>query len=394
MLQPAVRIGLEIVLDDPPSILMGSRFGLLMNQASVDGRFRYACDLLAERFPGRLAALFSPQHGLWCEEQDNMIETGHGVYRPLGIPVHSLYSETRRPTAQMLQGLDCLLVDLQDVGTRVYTFIWTVSHCLEACAEAGIPVVVLDRPNPLGGEICEGPILEGGFTSFIGRAAIPMRHALTLGEMALLVNDMLAIGADVQVVAMQGWRRKMLWPETGRPWVMPSPNMPRLETAVVYPGQVLVEGTTLSEGRGTTTPFEVVGAPYIDPQRLAARLADYATPGLAIRPVRFRPTFNKWAGQSCGGVALHYTDPTAVRCYATTVAIFACLKSLYPEQFSWLSPPYEYEAVLMPIDILTGSSRLRGALDSGLASPEEISELAALDVDRWRERSRSFLLYS
>ncbi len=394
MLQPAVRIGLEVVLDDPPSILIGSRFGLLMNQASVDGRFHYACDLLAERFPGRLTALFSPQHGLWCEEQDNMIETGHGVYRPLGIPVHSLYSETRRPTAQMLQGLDCLLVDLQDVGTRVYTFIWTVSHCLEACAEAGIPVVVLDRPNPLGGEICEGPILQQGFTSFIGRAAVPMRHALTIGEIALMINDMLAIGADVQVVAMQGWRRKMFWPETGRPWVMPSPNMPRLETAVVYPGQVLVEGTTLSEGRGTTTPFEVVGAPYIDPQRLAATLADYPTPGLAIRPVRFRPTFNKWAGQSCGGVALHCTDPTAVRCYATTVAIFACLKSLYPQQFSWLPPPYEYEAVLMPIDILTGSSRLRDTLDSGLASPEEVSELASLDVDRWRERSRSFLLYS
>ncbi len=394
MTDPTVRIGLEVVLDDPPSILMGSRFGLLMNQASVDCRLRYACDILAERFPGRLAALFSPQHGLWCEEQDNMIETGHSIYQPLGIPVHSLYSETRHPTAEMLEGLDCLMVDLQDVGTRVYTFIWTVSHCLEACAEAGIPVIVLDRPNPLGGEVCEGPLLEDDFTSFIGRAGIPMRHALTTGEMALLTNDMLGIGAELDVIRMQGWRRDMFYAEAGRPWVMPSPNMPRIETAVVYPGQVLVEGTTLSEGRGTTTPFEIVGAPYIQPERLAAKLADYPTPGLAIRPVRFRPTFNKWAGQSCGGVALHHTDPTAVRSYTTTVALFACLRILYPERFTWLSPPYEYEKILMPIDILSGSSRLRETLDSGRTSPADVERLVELDEDQWRERSRPFLLYS
>jgi len=394
MPQPAVTIGVEVLLQDPRPALAGARFGLLMNQASVDSRFRYACDVLAERCPGQLAALFSPQHGLWCEEQDNMIETGHGIYRPLGIPVHSLYSETRRPTPEMLEGLDCLLVDLQDVGTRVYTFIWTVTHCLEACAEAGIPVVVLDRPNPLGGEVCEGPILEAGFTSFIGRAAIPMRHALTVGEMALLTNRMLDIGADVQVVAMQGWRRGMYWWETGCPWVMPSPNMPRPETAVVYPGQVLVEGTTLSEGRGTTTPFEVVGAPYIEPAGLAAALADYSTPGLTIRPIRFRPTFNKWAGRSCGGVALHFTDARAVRSYSTTVALFACLRRLYGEQFSWLPPPYEYEEVLMPIDILSGSTRLREAIDSGRTLPADVAHLAELNVEQWREQSSGYLLYS
>ncbi len=394
MPQPPVTIGLEVLLQDPPPILAGARFGLLMNQASVDSRFRYACDVLAERFPGQLAALFSPQHGLWCEEQDNMIETDHGTYRPLQIPVHSLYSETRRPTPEMLEGLDCLLVDLQDVGTRVYTFIWTVTHCLEACAEAGIPVMVLDRPNPLGGEVCEGPILEAGFTSFIGRAAIPMRHALTVGEMALLTNRMLDIGADVQVIAMRGWRRAMYWWETGCSWVMPSPNMPRPETAVVYPGQVLVEGTTLSEGRGTTTPFEVVGAPYIEPERLAAGLGAYSTPGLTIRPIRFRPTFNKWAGRSCGGVALHFNDPAAVRSYTTTVALFACLRRLYGEQFAWLPPPYEYEEVLMPIDILSGSRRLREAIDSGRTSPADVAQLAELNVDRWREQSSGYLLYS
>ncbi len=394
MPQPTVRIGVEALLDERPSILGGSRFGLLMNQASVESGLRYACDVLAERFPGQLAAIFSPQHGLWCEEQDNMIESGHGVYGPLGVPVHSLYSETRRPTAEMLDGLDCLVIDLQDVGTRVYTFIWTVSHCLEACAEVGIPVVVLDRPNPLGGEICEGPALEEGFTSFIGRASIPMRHGLTIGEVALLTNDMLGIGAELQVVPMQGWRREMFYPETGCPWVTTSPNMPRLETAVVYPGQVLIEGTTLSEGRGTTTPFEVVGAPYIEPERLAAALADHSTPGLTIRPVRFRPTFNKWADESCGGVALHTNDPGAVRSYTTTVALLACLRSLYPPQFTWLPPPYEYEGTLMPIDILSGSSRLRETVDGGGTTPADVERLAELNVEAWREQSRPYLLYS
>ena len=388
-----VRIGLERLLADPPSILGGARFGLVMNQASVDSRLRYACDVLAERFTGQLASLFSPQHGLWCEEQDNMIETGHSTYEPLGVPIHSLYSETRRPTPEMLAGLDILLVDLQDVGTRVYTFIWTLTHCMEACAEAGIPVIVLDRPNPLGGEICEGPILEPGFTSFIGLASIPMRHALTIGEIALLVNDMLHIGADVQVVPMQGWTRDMYFPDTGCPWVAPSPNMPRMKTAVVYPGQVLVEGTMLSEGRGTTAPFEVVGAPYIQPEHLARALSEYATPGLTIRPVRFLPTFNKWADTSCGGVALHYTDVTAVRSYTTTVALFACLRELYPEEFTWLSPPYEYEATLMPIDILSGSSRLRETLDTGTTGPSDVAQLADLDADPWWERVRPHLLY-
>jgi uncharacterized protein YbbC (DUF1343 family) len=390
----SVRIGLEVLLDDPLPLLKGARYGLLMNQASVDSGVRYTCDVLAERFPGQLAALFSPQHGLWCEEQDNMIETGHSLYGPLGIPIHSLYSETRRPSAEMLQGLDCLVVDLQDVGTRVYTFIWTVLHCLEACADARIPVVVLDRPNPLGGEICEGPFLEQGFESFIGLAAIPMRHALTIGEMALLTNEMLGIGAEVHVVSMQGWSREMYFPETGCPWVAPSPNMPRMETAVVYPGQVLVEGTTLSEGRGTTAPFELVGAPYIEPDRLAKALADYPTPGLMIRPVRFLPTFNKWADVSCGGIALHYTDPAAVRSYATTIALFACLRSLYPDQFTWLQPPYEYEETLMPIDILSGSSQLRETLDSGGTSPTDVAGLAEMDAEKWQERVRPHQLYS
>ncbi|MBN1444023.1 MAG: DUF1343 domain-containing protein, partial [Planctomycetes bacterium] len=256
-----ILLGLERCLADPPRILRSARLGLLMNQASVDARFRWSHDLLADALPGRLAALFSPQHGLWSTEQDNMIETPHGVEPRRGLPIHSLYGETREPTAEMLDGVDCLVVDLQDVGTRVYTFIWTLSHCLEACGRRSIPVVVLDRPNPLGGRRVEGRRLDMAFASFVGRAPIPMAHGLTVGEMALYLNRRLGCGADVSVVAMEGWRREMTFAETGRAWVPPSPNLPRLEGVLLYPGMVLAEGTELSEGRGTTTPFEVIGAP-------------------------------------------------------------------------------------------------------------------------------------
>jgi len=255
-----VDIGLERVLASPPSILQRRRFGLLMNDASVDRRFRSAARLLADAFPGQLVALFSPQHGLWHEEQDNMIESTHGFDVELGVPIYSLYGETREPTPEMFDGLEALVVDLQDVGTRVYTFVWTMSYCLEACARRRIPVVVLDRPNPLGGERAAGPQLEPGFESFVGRAALPMAHGLTLAELALQVDRMLGIGADILPVAMVGWHRAMRFPQTGRAWLPPSPNLPRFEGVDVYPGTVLFEGTNLSEGRGTTTPFEVIGA--------------------------------------------------------------------------------------------------------------------------------------
>jgi uncharacterized protein YbbC (DUF1343 family) len=358
---PSVQIGLERCLIEPPEALRRGRFGLLMNQASVDSRFRYACDLLAERFPGQLAAIFSPQHGLWGEEQANMIESPHGWYEPLGVPVYSLYSETRRPTAEMLAGLDCLVIDLQDVGTRVYTFLWTVQQCLIACAAAKIPVVILDRPNPLGGRVVEGPLLEGGYESFVGGASIPLRHGLTLGELARLLNHEQQIGAELTVVPVEGWQRSMLFDETGRTWIPPSPNMPRVATALLYPGQVLLEGTNLSEGRGTTQPFEVVGAPFVDPHQLFYALKAPDPPGLAIRPIQFVPTFDKWKGQSCGGIALHIVDPRAVRSVAMTLQILAAVCRLWPEQFAWLPPPYEYEREKMPIDILFGSAKLRTA---------------------------------
>lgn len=386
--------GLENCLMSPPDILAdGGRFGLLLNQASVDTRFRYACDVLAERFPGQLACLFSPQHGLWSSAQDNMIETPHGRHPRLQVPIYSLYAEQRQPSPDMLAGLDCLVIDLQDVGTRVYTYIWTVTYCLETCARAGVPVVILDRPNPLGGRMVEGPLLQADYTSFIGRAPIPMRHGLTLGELALFLNRGMGIEACLDVVPMQGWRRSMLAGDTGLAWVPPSPNLPRSEGAAVYPGMVLIEGTQLSEGRGTTTPFEVVGAPFIDAFALADALTSLDMPGFVFRPITFRPTFQKWRERECGGVFIHLTDPVAARPYAMAVHLLRIVHDYWPNDFRWLSPPYEYEETIMPIDILSGSSALREAIETA-SVPACWSRLVAVDEDAWWATVADALLYA
>lgn len=393
--QSEFRTGLERCLAAPPPSLRGARFGLLMNQASVDRSFRYACDLLADKCPGQLAAIFTPQHGLWCEEQANMIESGHSRYESLDLPIYSLYSETRQPTPEMLRGLDCFVIDLQDVGTRVYTFAWTIQNCLKACACAKVPIVILDRPNPIGGSVAEGPQLEPGFESFVGGATIPLRHGLTLGELARLMNTEQQIGVTLEVIPMTGWSRAMHFEETGRVWVSPSPNMQRTTTAKLYPGQVLLEGANLSEGRGTTTPFEVIGAPFINPHQLASALATADLPGLALRPHRFVPTFDKFQGERCGGIALHITDLHAVRSVSASVQILAAIHRLYPSQFAWLPPPYEYEREKMPIDILFGSSRLRETFASDSApSAATIKQLVHLDEAAWWRRVSPHLLYS
>lgn len=387
-----IQLGLEYCVADPPDILRGARFGLLMNQASVDDRLRYACDVLADRFPGQLRALFSPQHGLWCEQQANMIQSTNDWYPQLQVPVYSLYSETRHPTVAMLEGLDVLVIDLQDVGTRIYTFIWTMLECLRACAEASIAVVILDRPNPLSGAIVEGPMLVRGYESFVGNAAIPMRHGLTMGEIARLFNDEFQIHANLHVVPMQGWQRSMFFPETGRPWVAPSPNMPRFETAVVYPGQVLLEGTNLSEGRGTTLPFEICGAPWLDPWSLSQDLQRHDIPGIIVRPIRFVPTFDKHRGVRCGGVFLHVADARQVRSVEFTVTLIQSIHRLAPGELSWLPPPYEYETVKPPIDILFGSDRLRILLESASCFADDTS-LTAINEPAWRERTAACRLY-
>ncbi|MEO6594929.1 MAG: DUF1343 domain-containing protein [Planctomycetota bacterium] len=389
---PTVHLGLEVCCQAPPDLLRSSRgFGLLSNQASIDRSFRHAAETLHTRFPGKLKALFGPQHGLWSGEQDNMIETPHGMHGRLSVPVHSLYSETRKPRQQMLEGIDLLVVDLQDVGTRVYTYVWTLSYCLEACAQKGIPVLVLDRPNPLGGEVAAGPLLDLDYRSFVGRAAVPMRHGLTLGELAMFCKHDMGIAAEVHTVPMQGWRRNMLWPDTGRTWVPPSPNLPRWEGALVYPGQVLLEGSNLSEGRGTTTPFEQFGAPFVDPWQVQALVAAKGLQGVALRPVRFEPTFQKWQGKMCGGLYLHVTDVRTFEPYRTTLALLRAVHELWPQHFAWLQPPYEYETEKMPIDILTGGSGVRTFVERN-RSWSELDALAKAPPDWW-QRVRKYLLY-
>lgn len=376
----AITLGSERLLRD--GALDGARVGVVSNPASVDRQFRHVADRVAAQPDVTLAALFGPQHGFHADAQDNMVETGHAHHPRLGVPVHSLYSDTREPTAGMLEGIDLLLIDLQDVGTRVYTYIWTMANCLRAAARHGVPVVVCDRPNPIGGAAVEGPVLDPAFASFVGQLPIPLRHGMTIGELARLFNAEFGIGADLRVVALEGWSRALYHDETGAPWVIPSPNLPTLDSAIVYPGMVLVEGTMLSEGRGTARPFELAGAPGVDPDALAGRLNRIGLPGVHVRPATFEPTFQKHAGAVCGGCQLHVTDRRAFLPVRTAVALIAACRDALGEQFRWREPPYEYETEKMPIDILSGSDALRRDIARG----RPLEEMA----DEWSEAVASF----
>jgi uncharacterized protein YbbC (DUF1343 family) len=379
--------GLEVLARRRPRWLRDRRVGLLMHQASVTRSLESARDVLYRLCGARLTALFGPQHGIAGEKQDNMIESAHTTDGRLGIPVFSLYSETRSPTPAMLEHIDTLVVDLQDVGTRVYTFEWTTALALEACAAAGKSVVVLDRPNPLGGIAVEGNLIRPGYESFVGLYPVPMRHGLTLGEMALLVNARLpertgAPRCDLTVVPMEGWRRRMRFADTGLPWVLPSPNMPTPETAAVYPGQVLLEGTNLSEGRGTTRPFELWGAPYLDTAELRARFEKRRLRGCVLRDHDFQPTFHKWHDEVCRGFQIHVSDPAHYLPYLTTLALLQDVVALHRDRFAWKQPPYEYVTDRLPIDVLTGDPLVREAIESG----GDLRALAAA----WRSAIRDF----
>jgi uncharacterized protein YbbC (DUF1343 family) len=387
-----VQIGLESFLDNPPQWLGGCRLGLLCNSASVDRRFRHARDLIADRFPGKLTALFSPQHGFFGEKQDNMIESGDWTDPFLGIPVFSLYSRTREPTRKMFDKIDVLLVDLQDAGTRVYTFVYTMSYCMEAARRFGKKLIVLDRPNPVNGITIEGNCLSPDCFSFVGRYPIPMRHAMTIGEMALMFNRHFGIRCDLEVVAMKNWRRRMYFRDTGLEWIPPSPNLPTPESAVVYPGQVIWEGTNVSEGRGTTQPFELFGAPFIEPRSILAMLEKSKAAGVHLRQVAFEPTANKWAGQPCHGFQLHITDPQRYQPYTTSLRLLQAVIHYHPDQFQWKPPPYEYEFKRRPIDLIIGSVDIRKRI-AAMAPIDDICAAWQDTLDDYAAFSRAYHLY-
>jgi uncharacterized protein YbbC (DUF1343 family) len=393
MIAKGFRSGIEVLLDRRPRWLRTERIGLVCHPASVDLRLVHSADRLRDTVGKRLVALFGPQHGARGEKQDNMIESANYRDPRFGVPVYSLYGKVRKPTGGMLRNIDVLLVDLQDVGTRVYTFASTMIACLRAAAWFGRKVVVLDRPNPIGGEQVEGHALEPEFCSFVGEVpGVPMRHGLTMGELARLANDELQVGAELEVVPMRGWRRSDSWDDVGRQWVAPSPNMPTPATALVYPGTVLFEGTNVSEGRGTTQPFEFIGAPFIDPDRLIAWVNEHRLKGVHLRPVFFEPTFHKWVGQLCGGVQIHVLDRAAFEPYRTALVLLAAMRRLWPLDFRWREPPYEYEHERMPIDLIAGTSAVRTQLAAG-ATTENLESIAADDAARFVKQRRKYLLY-
>jgi uncharacterized protein YbbC (DUF1343 family) len=375
-----VLLGSDVLFDK--AVLRGRTIGLVSNPASIDGRFRHVSER-AEAGGVRIGALFGPQHGFRSDLQENMIESPHGTDAGRGVPVYSLYSETREPTPEMLAGLDALVIDLQDVGTRIYTYIYTMAGCLKAARKAGMPVVVCDRPNPIGGLAVEGPMLEAGFESFVGLYPIPMRHGMTIGELARMFNEHFGIGAKLEVVWMEGWTRAQYYDETGLPWVLPSPNIPTFETCIVYPGTVLFEGTNVSEGRGTGLPFELIGGPWIKPEPFAAGLNRRGLPGVHFRPALFEPTFHKHAATPCGGCQIHVTDRASFRPVETGVAVLEATRAADPGAFAWRDPPYEYEYVKPPIDMLYGSAELREVLDGGATAGEL--------VKGWADRLGPFL---
>jgi uncharacterized protein YbbC (DUF1343 family) len=372
--------------------LDGKRVGLVCNPASVDRELRHVADRVAAVPGPRLTALFGPQHGFRSDVQDNMIETRHAQDEVRRVPVYSLYSEVREPTPAMLRDLDVLVIDLQDVGVRIYTYIYTMANCLMAARKQGLKVIVCDRPNPIGGAQVEGPVLVPGWESFVGMYPIPMRHGMTIGEIARLFNDHFGIGADLEVVAMEGWRRDMYFDATGLTWIISSPNIPTFDTTTVYPGGVLFEGTNVSEGRGTTRPFELVGAPWVVAERFADAMNRRELPGVFFRPALFEPTFHKHARRRCAGCQVHVRDRWTFRPVESGVALIEAFRAASPDQFGWKNPPYEYEFHKMPIDCLAGSSELREQIDADVPA-REIARSWEAPVEAFMRIRERFLLY-
>lgn len=355
-----VKTGLEKISENLPSGLKGKRVGVLCHAPSITRDFRHILDIFYRMTDCRLSAVFGPQHGLYGQTQDNMIEWQSYLHPVFNVPVYSLYGDHRKPSPEMLGNIDALIIDLQDVGARLYTYIWTVKLCIEACSEKGIPVWILDRPNPIGRLPFDGPVLKKEYFTFVGGASIPMCHRMTIGEMAVWIKEKYYPACDLNVVWMDGWHRNSLYNETGLPWVLPSPNMPTLQTAIVYPGTVLIEALNISEGRGTTIPFELFGAPFIDSYKLKDNLDRRKIPGCAFRVHSYIPTFHKFSNEICNGIQIHVTNSSEYYPVGTALEIFNAIVETTPEgSFQFKNPPYEYEEKLMPFDILSGDDGMR-----------------------------------
>jgi uncharacterized protein YbbC (DUF1343 family) len=388
-----IKTGLDILAKSLPGKMRGKRIGILCHAPSITCDFVHITDIFHGRNDCLLTAIFGPQHGLYGQTQDNMIEW-EGVRHPrFNIPIFSLYGRNRKPSPEMLREIDVLLIDLQDIGARLYTYIWTVKLCIEACSEAGIPVWVLDRPNPVGKLPCDGPVLKKEYFTFVGGASIPLCHRMTIGEMALWIKEKYYPGCNLNIIWMEGWRRDTLFSETGLQWVLPSPNMPTLQTAIVYPGTVLIEGLNLSEGRGTTIPFELLGAPFINSQKLLKNLVAKDIKGCRFREHDFIPTFNKFKDHVCHGIQIHVTDIEEY--YPVTVAmeiIDSIIETSPIGSLQFKEPPYEYEEKLMPFDILSGDSGMRTVLEKRLDLEKE-RERWNIEIEEFRKEFTEFSAY-
>src|ERR1043165_7597137 len=387
-----IQLGLERLLEEDAELLAGARAGLICNQASVDHGFRHAADLLHSHPDVDLRALFGPQHGIRGDVQDNMIETAHGTDRKTGLPVYSLYSETREPTENMLSDVDVLVFDMQDVGCRIYTFVYTLANCMRAAQRLGKRVVVCDRPNPINGASVAGNLLEPEYASFVGQFPLPTRHGMTVGELARLFNEHFKIECELEVIPMQGWKREFWHDAPDAPWVLPSPNMPTLDSATVFPGTVHFEGTQISEGRGTTKPFELIGAPYIDPDSYAEALNSLELPGVYFRSCVFQPTFQKHGGVSCGGVQIHVLDRDVFEPWLAGLALAKVAHDLYPGEFRWKVPPYEYVYDKNPFDVISGTAKIREAFEQGTPL-ETIDHETKAPLAEFKALREAFLLY-
>jgi len=374
--------GIDLLLGERLDLIAGRRIGLISNASAVTRDLTSNVDALQHAPNVQLAALFGPEHGFHTAAAD-AATVESTVDSRMGLPVYSLYGEVRKPTADMLAGLDILIFDIQSVGVRFYTYITTLLYAMQAAAEHDLPLIVCDRPNPIGGEVVEGPMLQPGFESFVGPGPLPIRHGMTVGELAQLYNTAWGVGCDLTVVPCAGWRRTMWFDDTGLPWVPTSPGIPKLETAMVYPGTCLIEGTNLSEGRGTALPLELVGAPWMDGWVLADALNGLGLPGVKFRPVQFEPAASKWTGQVCNGVQLHVLDRQALRPVTVGLHLIATVKAMYPSDFTWRLPH---------LDRLMGTDRIRKHLDAGISVKEIVASWSS-DRASFEAQRRQVLLY-